>query len=496
MKKLNVWRVVFLLITASFVMSSCEDDSDKFPQYKVAIVNSGVDFVSVDHHRKTLELIVDAKSDCSISTEATWFSVDQNRLSKGKHILVLEILKNDGVARHDVIELQSGENTQTLVVQQNRANTTYDDVTHNFYVTFGTMPSLYAGLQLLKNDKTPSYFYFGRSNTYTTDQFPSHAVYIATGNDGASIDKAKKELKETILKINKENPDAIFGLTVDDLRSRVGYDWFVAQGIDSSRVKVTLVSDGSGSYNEFYNFYGDPSTAQSTWEKYEQEVNSLEWNAFEATKINHKDVGVDSYEWMAYMSTLPNYRYFLQDADLLETESPFMLDKMKEMNTVSIAPNEILEGLSNDKKELFHKMAKFDAQTIRSMFDESPKENLIIISTNPSSNIIDYVNETIKLYSEEYDIFMSVHPADGTSELLDKLQEEGRVKLFPKGLPFEVLLWSFMDDIHAIGGAQSTVFLTVPPQKVKFMYAKSAKDMVKPLNKLMAGQTHINWMAK
>ena len=292
-----------------------------------------------------------------------------------------------------------------------------------------------------------------------------------------------------------------FGLTVDDLRCRLGYDWFVAQGIDSSRVKVTLVTDGTGSYGKFNEYYGNSETAQTNWERVEEQVKALQWDTYSQQEASNKASTFalgefESYEWMAYMSTLPNYRYFLQDANLLETNSSFIKEKMKEMNTVSIAPNKILEKLSDDKQSQFHKMAKFEAQNIRDLFDESPKKNLIIISTRPSSNIIDYVNETIELYKDEYDLFMSVHPADETSELLEKLQEEGKLKLFTKGLPFEVLLWSFMDDIDAIGGAQSTVFLTVPPTKVKFMYAKNAEEMVKPLNILMAGQDHINWMVK
>ena len=107
-----------------------------------------------------------------------------------------------------------------------------------------------------------------------------------------------------------------------------------------------------------------------------------------------------------------------------------------------------------------------------------------------------YILQTIEQYTGKYDIFMSIHPADPDSDMLVKLEEQGKLKLFPKGLPFEVLLWSFMDDIHAIGGAQSTVFLTLPVDKVKFMYAQSAEGMIKPLDKMFKGQEGINWMIK
>lgn len=42
-------------------------------------------------------------------------------------------------------------------------------------------------------------------------------------------------MKRRVLEINKADPTAVFSLYVDDLRCRLGYDWFVAQGIDSAR---------------------------------------------------------------------------------------------------------------------------------------------------------------------------------------------------------------------------------------------------------------------
>ena len=71
-----------------------------------------------------------------------------------------------------------------------------------------------------------------------------------------------REMKRRILEINSADPTAVFGLYVDDLRCRIGYDWFVAQGIDSARVKVSMLSDGTGTYNTFYNYFGDAATAE------------------------------------------------------------------------------------------------------------------------------------------------------------------------------------------------------------------------------------------
>ena len=50
----------------------------------------------------------------------------------------------------------------------------------------------------------------------------------------------------------------------------------VAQGIDSARVKVTMLSDGTGTYNNFYNYFGDPATAEQNWENYAAQVEALD----------------------------------------------------------------------------------------------------------------------------------------------------------------------------------------------------------------------------
>jgi hypothetical protein len=78
----------------------------------------------------------------------------------------------------------------------------------------------------------------------------------------AEMEAMAREMKRRILEINSADPTAVFGLYVDDLRCRIGYDWFVAQGIDSARVKVSMLSDGTGTYNNFYNYFGDAATAE------------------------------------------------------------------------------------------------------------------------------------------------------------------------------------------------------------------------------------------
>lgn len=490
-------RAIILLVSTALALAACDDSKERIEFTHKVMVNNGLDFVSVNAEERIIELEINSQETCKIEGEANWFTLDKTDITRGKSTLVLRLEENKGAPRYSKIEFIAEGVKQPLMIQQNAANTSYEDVTHNFYVTIGTMPSLYAGLILL-GDERPSYFFYERTQTYDVTQFPAHTVYTATGG-GEEKDKMAKEMKKHILDINQKNPNAIFGIISCDYRARVSYDWFVAQGIDSSRVKVTLLSDGTGSYHTFFQEFDDPTQGEVNWKKHENYIKSLNWDA-PTTKLNPSegvDVTLDSFEWPYFMSTLPGYRYILQDANLFETNNSYVRERLEnDMNTISLPPVEILNKLTPEKQDQFRRMTKFDSQTISAMFNESPKENLIIISTNPSSSILQYINETIDLYSGQYDIFMSVHPADPDVDKLKELEDAGKVKLFPQGLPFEVLLWSFMDEIHAIGGSQSTVFLTVPVEKVKFMYAKSAEDMIRPLNLIMKDQPGINWMIK
>lgn len=66
--------------------------------------------------------------------------------------------------------------------------------------------------------------------------------------------------------------------------------------------------------------------------------------------------------------------------------------------------------------------------------------------------------------------------------------------LLPGQMPFEIFVWSLMDKIDMIGGYSSTVYLTVPVEKVKFIFGVSSADiMIKPLN-ILFKDAEIEWM--
>lgn len=237
----------------------------------------------------------------------------------------------------------------------------YDSPDYYFYVTFGTMPTLYAGIHLLSHDK-PSYVFYSRSRTFDPAEFPGRAEVTIAADRTADATQAEmegmaREMKRRILEINSADPTAVFGLYVDDLRCRIGYDWFVAQGIDSARVKVSMLSDGTGTYNNFYNYFGDAATAEQNWDTYAAEVEALDWNHGGRYPETRSLPEFESYTWPYYLSTRPDYRLVVQDGSLLESSCPFITEKLGEMEIESIQPYEMLSALPESARKRFYDMA-------------------------------------------------------------------------------------------------------------------------------------------
>lgn len=195
---------------------------------------------------------------------------------------------------------------------------------------------------MLSHDK-PSYFYYTRSRTFDPDKFPPHVKVTTAADRTSDATEAEKdamcrEMKRRVLEINKADPTAVFSLYVDDLRCRLGYDWFVAQGIDSARVKVSMLSDGTATYNNFYNYFGDPATAQQNWETYAAEVEALDWNHGGRYPETRAEFELESWTWPYYLATRPGYRLVMQNGALLESSCPFITDKLREMQIEDIQP--------------------------------------------------------------------------------------------------------------------------------------------------------------
>lgn len=487
---------LFLLFTLLLLAGTVSCDDDKQPNATLT-VNGGDQFLSLDAKARTGKLTIQSLSDWQVTRAAgdDWFTLSADEGPAGRTEITITLDANDGSSRSATLAFTAGKSVFGFVLSQSAPAQSFNDADYYFYFNLGTLPTLYSGLHVLSHDK-PSYIFYGRTNTFVPAEFPSYVTVLTDPNGAPVADneehaRVRTEFKRLIRGLNAADPTATFGLYVDDLRARVGYDWFVAQGIDSARVRVSLLSDGTGTYNNFAAYFGDPATAEQNWVDFAGQVEALDWNHGGQYPETRALPELESWEWPFYLSTRPGYRLLLQDASLLESSGPFMTARLAQMQTLSVQPYELLQSLTPDAQARFYRMASFDRAKFKAQFDASPKPNLVIIGTNRDDSQRGYVGRIVKQYGSQYDIFFKPHPSDKTSAGYET--EFPGLKLLPGQMPFEIFVWSLIDEIALIGGFPSTVFLTVPLDKVGFIFAPNAAAMPRPLN-LLFRDADVEWI--
>ena len=491
---------LFLCLALLSGTAACSDDE---ASQNLIVINGGEHFLSLDGLARAGKISVLAPAPWRVTKAAgdTWFTLSATEGPAGYSEVELSLDENPGAARSAQLAFACGDAIVPFRLSQGALSAGYDSPDYYFYVTFGTMPTLYAGIHLLSHDK-PSYVFYSRSRTFDPAEFPGRAEVTIAADRTADATQAEmegmaREMKRRILEINSADPTAVFGLYVDDLRCRIGYDWFVAQGIDSARVKVTMLSDGTATYNNFHNYFGDAATAEQNWNDYAAEVEALDWNHGGRYPETRAPEEFASYTWPYYLSTRPDYRLMLQNSSLMESSCPFIADRLAAMKMESVQPYELLTALPEASKQQFYRMAKFDYARFAGLFDLSPKKNLIIIGTSHSSAASEqqqaaYVERIIQQYGSDYDIFFKPHPADSSSAgYPDRF--EG-LTLLPGQMPFEIFVWALLDKIDMIGGYPSTTFISVPLDKVGFLFAADADGLVRPLNILFRDAANVEWI--
>ena len=325
---------LFLCLALLSGTAACSDDE---VSQNLIVINGGEHFLSLDGLARAGKISVLAPAPWRVTKAAgdTWFRLSATEGPAGYSEVELSLDENPGAARSAQLAFACGDAIVPFRLSQGALSAGYDSPDYYFYVTFGTMPTLYAGIHLLSHDK-PGYVFYSRSKTFDPAEFPARAEVTTAADRTADATQAEmeamaREMKRRILEINSADPTAVFGLYVDDLRCRIGYDWFVAQGIDSARVKVSMLSDGTGTYNNFYNYFGDAATAEQNWESYASEVEALDWNHGGRYPETRSLPEFESYTWPYYLSTRPDYRLVVQDGSLLESSCPFITEKLGEM---------------------------------------------------------------------------------------------------------------------------------------------------------------------
>ncbi len=396
--------------------------------------------------------------------------------------------------------------------------------TYDFYLTLGTMPTLYATLNAYAHQNPNTYMWFLRGNTISKEYSADFIHYFDTQSDtNASSTADWAEVRNTIAEILADDPDAKFHLYCDDLRVSFIPYLFVWAGVDFEDMQVTLLSDGTGTYHNYslltdskYESYAE--TWQSAIDKY---TAARDDETFVADYEDGNTSMMQMQHLAFYVSTFDNVEFWIQSPDYLTTTSAVVTAARENMNIVEKNPALMYQNLSDEIRAEYQKVvlanALVDSDTLTTLdeavayFDGKlsgrDKELVLILGTNKKT--LDenkfYIDSTLAYYtptvSEEdatkvvykgktYDItegattvtvdgkeltigelgvylFFKGHPAHPADATLQAYFAENGIEMLPHRTPVETLFWMY--DVKA-GGYQSTSFLSCYKGQTEFLY--------------------------
>lgn len=395
---------------------------------------------------------------------------------------------------------------------------------YDFYITLGTMPTLYATLNAYTKKNPNTFMWFYRGNTISYDYSAPYITYFdnqSKTNDNSVIDYSL--IRQKVKDILEMDPEAKFHLYCDDLRVSFIPNIFVYAGVDFEDLQVTLLSDGTGTYSNFNKLTDSSYAAQAKeWTNilntYKEGRNDPDFEQL----YKDDDQAMQLQYYAFYVSTFSNVEYWIQSPEYLVTKSATVENAKKDMHIIGKNPADMYKALDDRTRSTYQKAVLANAlvgsDTLKTLDDAAKyfndmlsgrdKETVLILGTNKKT--LDenkfYIDETLKFYTptlsttdktkviyknKEYTIkegdtsvtidgkemkigelgvylFFKGHPAHPADSTLQNYFKEHGITVLPHRTPVETLFWMYED--VKVGGYQSTSFLSCVKGQTEFFY--------------------------
>ena len=307
-----------------------------------------------------------------------------------------------------------------------------------------------------------------------------------------------KEANRLTAKIANEDQYSYFRLFLCDTLSHIELFSFMPYNIPSYRYEVKLVSDGSWTYSSAFPYRDE--NAMDMWSKNAKLYNGIYDKALRKEfKFINNDYVLEyenfivkaSYTNAADLSQMaimaaqrPNTELWCAYPETLDSADSRVQAEIDKAHMPKMEPDVMYEALSNEQKNEFLKIVNFDKDEFDKNYFDKDGDYLIVTGTNPFSGsftdeeFADILNRIGNEYSD-YNILYKPHPSAVTppSDFV-KVNEwltENNVKILPGRLPMEVISWVYSD--VAMGGFDSSLFMSVPQGNTKFFIAESADSL-------------------
>lgn len=373
---------------------------------------------------------------------------------------------------------------------------------YNFYITSGSLSTLYAGLNLVNTDR-PTFVWYGESSALNNEalmQNTNITISEFVGDSDKLIYEVLDEFKSKIKQIYNEDRNAYFHLYIDDSKHWLEYPLFAELGLDDSRYDVTYYSTDSKSYdfeNSKYSF-----TNENDYKLFLQ-IQKESITLLDEVKSN-KYVETKDY----LLGILPKKYEYFNDYILPSTfrnnvtyvlEYPELLKFKDEKITTLLANNsyiykssisDIYNSLTDTQKDLFLQYINFDKLDFEfSYLNKDNNKDYLIITGDDKETSKEYFEAIIKQidkkYSTDYNILFK--PALGTTlnEDYTKILNDLEITVLPDTLPVEAI--SFMYENVKIGGFTNSLYTSIPQDQILFFIGKDKSELESPLDSLYDG---------
>jgi len=385
----------------------------------------------------------------------------------------------------------------------------------NLYTTYGTLPTLYALLNVYKDIDTAAaenrepakgYMWFLRGNTANAENLPKNITIMAelSGKQIYDAGYAKKFMAYA-RKLYATYPNAHFNLYCDDLRAQSEITFFTFNGIPEEQYNVHLLSDGTGSYSFIKDyFYKDSSQegveavegAKDKWNLYEYWYNEYKNRAkngnIDTARFLDNNMGACYIMYAA--SSMENVDYSLQWPELMISDDPEINKYLDtKMHRTKIFPSDIYAQLTESSKNAFLDAILSASNLTRDEYDtkylpgiKDGKKYMIISGTSPngegsSESFEARVNAVVNYYGSKYTYLYKPHPSWPASSVNGReefLKSKGIVEL-PAQTPMEVILTAYPE--VDLGGYNSSLYMSATGEHVKFFFVDSFDKLSAPL---------------
>lgn len=329
-----------------------------------------------------------------------------------------------------------------------------------FYLTFGTVPSLFSEMNIFLN-KTPSYIFVRSGGKFDSSCIKDlkHVLFYHkfTGGDTSYIEDQYNIVKEKIIEAKRNNQNVKFIIYIDDSRVQYYLKPFKEANALDDIIEINILSEGNASKFMYYKLNQDD---EIECEK--------RWNNLVEKGTDEDLVRIDNFAY--YLSTKDKYKYLLPCFEHFNNQN-VSKEYRNKMKLEKFPVEEMYGNLKTEQKKYIYDFSELKI--------DRKKKYLVIIGTldfgglETNTGVLENLIDQMYFDYQDYKLLYKAHPLSRVedNETLMKYLKEKNIEIIPNKIPLEILLWEYKN--IDIGGFSSSIVSLIEPSRVKFVFGQN-----------------------